>query len=304
MENMKKQKIPVCYEDWDNSDLEDQDIMEKEEMHDAEYGVKNDENIDNLPTKTIYNVFDIVLKEFDMSIFTDTHQIIIVGRRGKGKTHLITEILKLQEIRNENMTIISCINEELVKYSDKFNGAVLHNEYNKTFIKDAIYRCTILYKNVIRKQYEIPSVSKRSLQPGTAVGGSEDDRATKTGSTIVFDNCFYDNTWYSNKCIKQLFMNGKVWRINTIISFNYPIGIPPVLRCNIDCFFIFNDSDYSYRKRIWEMYVFEFLPLEMFNHIMLQLINPYECLVVKPSYKSKKIEDNIFVILLPNNTGC
>ena len=244
---------------------------------------------------------NIVLKEFDMSIFTDTHKIIIVGRRGKGKTHLITEILKLQEIRNENMTIISCINEELVKYSDKFNGAVLHDEYNNTFIKDAIDRYNILYKNEIRKQYETPSVSKRSLQPGTAVGGSEDDRATKTGSTIVFDNCFYDNTWYSNKYIKQLFMNGKVWRTNTIISFDYPIGIPPVLRSNIDCFFIFNDSDYSYRKRIWERYVFEFLSLEMFNHIMLQLINPYECLVVKHSYKSKKIEDNIFVILLPNN---
>jgi hypothetical protein len=65
MENLKKQKIPVCYDDWDNSDLEDQDIMEKEEMHDAEYetlsaddGVKNDENIDNLPTKPIYNIFD------------------------------------------------------------------------------------------------------------------------------------------------------------------------------------------------------------------------------------------------------
>ena len=96
-------------------------------------------------------------------------------------------------------------------------------------------------------------------------------------------------------------MNGKVWRFNMIISCGYPIGIPPALRPNIDCFFIFNDPDLPYRKRIWERYVFEFLSLEMFNHIMLQLINPYECLVVKHSYKSKKIEDNIFVILLPNN---
>jgi len=58
MENPKIKKRPVCYDDWDNSDLEDQDIMEKEEMHDTEHGVKNDENIDNLPTKPIYNVFD------------------------------------------------------------------------------------------------------------------------------------------------------------------------------------------------------------------------------------------------------
>ena len=78
MKNPKIKKRPVCYDDWDNSDLEEQDILEKEAMHDAEYegcvkplgnqvlnetlsaddGVKNDENIDNLPTKRIYNVFD------------------------------------------------------------------------------------------------------------------------------------------------------------------------------------------------------------------------------------------------------
>ena len=228
---------------------------------------------------------NIVLKEFDMSIFSDTHKIIIVGRRGKGKTHLITEILKLQEIRNENMTIISCINEELVKYSDKFNGAVLHDEYNNMFVVDAIDRHMKLYKKDIKNQRE------------TNIW----DPATQTNSTIVFDNSLYDNSWYSNKCIRQLLMNGKVWRFNMIISCGYPIGIPPALRPNIDCFFIFNDPDLPYRKRIWERYVFEFLSLEMFNHIMLQLINPYECLVVKKSYKSKKIEDNIFVILLPNN---
>ena len=75
----------ACYDDWDNSDLEDRDIIEKEAMHDAEYnsqtcesfsfgkehfasietsGAKQkldsemNENVDNLPTKPIYNVFD------------------------------------------------------------------------------------------------------------------------------------------------------------------------------------------------------------------------------------------------------
>ena len=234
---------------------------------------------------------NIVLKEFDMSIFSDTrhsYNVIIVGRRGKGKTHLITDILKLQEIhRVNNKTIISGIKEELDLYLDKFNDAVLHDEYNNTFVVDAIDQHMKLYRKDIKNQ-RVANIW---------------DPATQTGSTIVFDNCFYDNTWYSKKCIKQLFMNGKVWRFNMIISCGYPIGIPPALRPNIDCFFIFNDPDLPYRKRIWERYVFEFLSLEMFNHIMLQLINPYECLVVKHSYKSKKIEDNIFVILLPNNAG-
>jgi len=46
---MENSKRPVCYDDWDNSDIEDQDIMEKEEMHDAEYPQKTSENIDNIP---------------------------------------------------------------------------------------------------------------------------------------------------------------------------------------------------------------------------------------------------------------
>ena len=229
-----------------------------------------------------------VLKEFDMSIFSDIHHsynVIIVGRRGKGKTHLITDILKLQEThRVKKKTIISGMKAELDMYSDNFNDAVLHDEYNDTFVVDAIDRHMKLYKNDIKNQRE------------TNIW----DPATQTSSTIVFDNSLYDNSWYSNKCIRQLLMNGKVWRFNMIISCGYPIGIPPVLRVTIDCFFIFNDSDFSYRKRIWEKYLFEYLSFEMFDNIMLQLINPYECLVVKHSYKSKKIEDNIFVILFPN----
>lgn len=256
------------------------DIREKSESDESKFfpHISN-----NIPKKDVE-----VLKEFDMSIFSDTqhsYNAIIVGRRNTGKTHLITDILKLQETYSvKKKTIISGMKEELDMYSDKFNDAVLHDEYNDTFVVDAIDRHMKLHKNDIKKQRETYSW----------------DPATQTSSTIVFDNSLYDNSWYSNKYIKQLFMNGKVWRFNMIISCGYPIGIPPVLRVNIDCFFIFNDPDLPYRKRIWEMYVFEFLSFEMFNNIMAQLHNPYECLVVKRSYKSKKIEDNIFVILFTN----
>lgn len=116
--------------------------------------------------------------------------------------------------------------------------------------------------------------------------------------TIVLDNCIYDDDYYRNKDIQTLFMNGCIFRINMIISLNYPNGIPPNIRVNVDYTFIFYDPDFSYRKRIWENYVSEFVSLDTFNHIMAQLHNPYECLVVKRSYsRSKKLYDILSVIL-------
>jgi len=77
LKNHKNQKRPVCYDDWDNSDLEDQDIMDKEFFSESTLSIIGKEsrddstnatssehereitdNLECLPTKPIYNVFD------------------------------------------------------------------------------------------------------------------------------------------------------------------------------------------------------------------------------------------------------
>jgi hypothetical protein len=201
---------------------------------------------------------------------------MIIGRRATGKTHLIMDILNHQQTPKENMTIIHSTKEEGEHYSNCFSGAVLHDNFEYSLIQDAIKRI----KQTIKKEKD----GCGSIEPSQY--------------TIVLDNCMYEHDFYKNKEIQTLFMNGRVFRINTIISLNYPLGIPPNLRVNLDYTFIFYDPDFSYRKRIWEKYVYEFLSLDKFNDIMAQLIHPYECLVVKSSEsRSKKLDDILSVIL-------
>jgi hypothetical protein len=74
----------------------------------------------------------------------------------------------------------------------------------------------------------------------------------------------------------------------------YPLGIPPGLRSNIDYVFILRENILSNRKRIWENYASMFPTLESFCSVMDQTTENYECLVIHNGSKSNKIQDQIF----------
>lgn len=74
----------------------------------------------------------------------------------------------------------------------------------------------------------------------------------------------------------------------------FPLGIPPNLRCNIDYVFILRENINSNRRRIYENYASMFPTFELFCNIMDQTTENYECLVIHNNAKSNKLTDQIF----------
>jgi hypothetical protein len=74
----------------------------------------------------------------------------------------------------------------------------------------------------------------------------------------------------------------------------YPLGIPPNLRTNIDYVFILREPYIANRKRIYENYAGMFPTFESFCQVMDQCTENYECLVINNNSKSNKLEDQIF----------
>jgi hypothetical protein len=89
-------------------------------------------------------------------------------------------------------------------------------------------------------------------------------------------------------------MNGRHWKVMLIITMQYPLGIPPNLRTNIDYVFILREPYLTNRKRIWENYASMFPTLEAFCSVMDQTTENYECLVIHNNAKSNKLNDQIF----------
>jgi hypothetical protein len=72
------------------------------------------------------------------------------------------------------------------------------------------------------------------------------------------------------------------------------MGIPPILRGNVDYVFILRENMVSNRRRIYEQFAGIFPTFEFFCQIMDQCTENYECLVIHNGSKSNKLEDCVF----------
>ena len=89
-------------------------------------------------------------------------------------------------------------------------------------------------------------------------------------------------------------MNGRHIDLMTIITMQYPLGIGPNLRTNVDFIFILRENITRNRRIIYENYAGMFPTFEMFCTFMDQCTENYECLVICNNVASNKLEDQVF----------
>ena len=111
---------------------------------------------------------------------------------------------------------------------------------------------------------------------------------------LILDDCLYDNSWIKDQNVRCLFMNGRHYKMLFLITMQYALGITPNLRTNIDYVFILRENIVSIRKKLYEHYAGMFPTFEIFNQVMNQCTENYECLVIHNNAKSNKLEDQVF----------
>ena len=89
-------------------------------------------------------------------------------------------------------------------------------------------------------------------------------------------------------------MNGRHYKSLFVITMQYALGIPPNLRTNIDYVFLLRENIHSNRKRLYEQYAGMFPTLEIFNQVMDQCTENFECLVINNNSKSNKLDEQVF----------
>jgi hypothetical protein len=201
--------------------------------------------------------------------------IVMIGRRDTGKSFLIRDLLYFHQDIPIG-TVISGTEAGNGFYSSHVPKLFIHDEYS-----------SIIIENVLRRQ---KAALKQVNDEIKQYGGSRIDPRT----FIILDDCLYDQTWTRDKLMRLLFMNGRHWKVMLIITMQYPLGVPPVLRTNIDYVFILREPVLTNRKRIWENYASMFPTLESFCAVMDQTTEDYECLVINNNAKSNKLTDMIF----------
>ena len=224
---------------------------------------------------------NLELKKLDMknikykSSETQGPVIVLIGRRDTGKSFLVKDLLyNHQDIPIG--TVISGTEAGNGFYAKMVPKLFIHDEYN-----------TAIIENILKRQkMVIKQINKETAAYGRC---NIDGRAF-----VILDDCLYDNSWARDKLMRLLFMNGRHWKIMLVITMQYPLGVPPNLRTNIDYTFILREPYINNRKRIYENYSGMFPTFESFCQVMDQCTENYECLVIANNAKSNKLDDQIF----------
>jgi hypothetical protein len=201
--------------------------------------------------------------------------IVLVGRRGTGKSELIKDILYY----HQDLGVGSVISG--TEGTNSFYGAMvpkcfINKEYNPLIIESIIKRQTQVIKQY---KQEIEHFGRASFDPRTF---------------LIMDDCLYDDKWSKDKLMRWLFMNGRHAKVMLMITMQYPLGIPPNLRSNVDYVFIMRTPGLGERRRIWENYASIFPTFEAFCSVLDKTTENFECMVINNTVNSSNITDCVF----------
>jgi hypothetical protein len=225
------------------------------------------------------------LRKFDINMIKDRTEIdsrkspmiVVIGKKDTGKSFLIRDILYNTQSCFPVGTVISGTEVANEFFQHMVPSKFIHDKYSPQIVM-----------NVIKRQM---NVKQNRNKDKNAKGGTSniDPRAF-----LILDDCLYDATWIKEESTRYVFMNGRHIDMMTMITMQYPLGITPNLRTNVDFVFVLRENILGNRRRIYENYAGMFPTFEMFCDFMDQCTENYECLVICNNVASNKLEDQVF----------
>lgn len=200
------------------------------------------------------------IKEFKLSSMVPNPSIVMIAKRGSGKSVVVKDILKHYS-HIPGGAIISPTDKLSSFYGKFFPGMYIHYEYKSEIIQ-----------NILNRQRDIKQKSDEKLKQNKKL----DPRAI-----LVMDDCLsIKSQWLKDQAIMEIFMNGRHYKLMYILTMQFPLGITPELRSNFDYIFLLADDFTSNIKRMFDHYAGMFPSFDSFRQVFTQVTADYGSLVI------------------------
>src|SRR4029078_13517288 len=179
---------------------------------------------------------EINLRPFNIKAMSSDAIVIMLGKRRTGKSYLVKDLL--YHHRSIPLGMVISRTDNLSHFYDRFiPGMLIHKMYQPELIDKLFKR----QQKAINERWKDPRVF------------------------LLFDDCLSDaKNWAKDERIKEIFFNGRWFKMLFILTMQAPMGIPPELRTNIDYTFILKNNNASDRERIYKHYAGMFPSREIF----------------------------------------
>jgi ABC-type dipeptide/oligopeptide/nickel transport system ATPase component len=207
------------------------------------------------------------INQFDLKHFIPNPSIIVIGKRGCGKSYLaldiISNFIKNNTANKNNVLVISSNSDHEYIYGRKL----------VSYTPELIDNILKLQKNKIENKHKNSDVDL----------------------LVVFDDCFNSKgSWMKDQAITELLFNNRHYHITYVLMMQYPLGITPELRSNFDYLFLFKDNFISNVKRMYDHYAGMFPSFDIFRQVLLEVTNDYGVMVINNRSNDSCIDQTIY----------
>tara|TARA_B100001094_G_scaffold302988_1_gene330725 strand:+ start:1602 stop:2414 length:813 start_codon:yes stop_codon:yes gene_type:complete len=210
-------------------------------------------------------VSTVNIKKFNPKSIGDNRVCVFIGKRGTGKTTLVTDIL----YHKRHIPVGICMSgteEGNCYYQDYIPDLFVYNEYKSDVLEKVIER----QKKLVRT------------------------KKPNTHAFCLIDDCMYDKKMIRDPRIRGVFMNGRHWNLFFMLTMQYCMDLSPDLRANIDYVFVLRENIIQNREKIFKNFFGIFPNYEMFSQVLNSCTENFECLVLDNTSRSNSIEDVVF----------
>jgi len=224
-------------------------------------------SINLFSTDIIYRMSDqmkgrdsIPVRKFDLKKMVPAPSIVMIAKRGSGKSWICRSILKQLNTIPVG-AIISPTDKMSCFYGEFFPNTFIHYQFSS----DLIHKILARQDNMIekRKLYKIKG------------------KFVDTRSILIMDDCLASKgTWMKDETVGDLLFNGRHYHITYILTMQFPLGISPELRSNFDYVFLMADNFQSNIKRMYDHYAGMFPTFDAFKQVFTKLTTDHGAMVI------------------------
>lgn len=211
----------------------------------------------------------VQLSKFDVANCKPYTTNILIGKRGSGKSVLLRDIMYNHRSMHDIGVCCTPTMETAEMFKEFVPESLIYNDYNGGVLQ-----------RIVAQQ----RLRQESGKPVQRI-------------FIVLDDCGYEKSMFSSKnsTMRDIFMNGRHYKITLYICLQYCVDIPPAMRANTDYVYALREPVLGNQKRLHEFFFGIVDTFANFKKIFNAATSNFECLVTaNTGTSSNSVEDCLF----------
>jgi hypothetical protein len=205
------------------------------------------------------------VRQFDPTTLKSHRIILVVGKRGTGKSVLQRDLMYHLSSRLDFGLAMSPTEETCETFRQHMPDTWIYPSFSSTKLDTML----TMQRELVRQK------KQRAL-------------------FVLMDDCMYDKRILKGTGIRDLFMNGRHLSITLCNAVQYVMDISPDLRTQIDYVFALRENIISNKNKLWKYFFGMFEKYEDFARVMDKCTESHGALVMDNTTGSCKVEESIF----------